>query len=748
MRKTTIFIAATLLMAGCYKAELESPINGNPEGRNITIIAGQDESRAYVSEVGANSSTSTGSYSLVWDKGDAIGLYLDGPTTENNCRFTSISERGVSKAHFVGKLLGDETEGNHSYYAYSPYNPNAGVSPTAVAGTLNATQTQTDSEGTHIGKYLFETANAEAPNNNGATLTFTNRFSILNFKVKYRAKGVGGETEDFSGVKVSGVRVFVAEPTNDGSDMHPLFGTDYMLAGNFTADITKEQPTIKFNKDSYSWIVECNLANETVVPGTTDSEAIDVWVVVNPINIGDKKLVAEIVTNRGVFQTSRSIKSNGGQLKANSVYVLPATIKTPKVTPQIYPLWTEEKSPNTFFKTLQLNGEVTEEAEELKPSNCFVVKPNKLYKFKANVCGRGAAGMAAMGVYSDTLIGDYPVKANGSLSTLLKDEDYIYFKTTEAGNAVVTIYFGGTALWSWHIWSITDTLTDVEVAKGVFMLDRNLGAREALTTSLINNAGTFDVRTAGLFYCWGYNIPYPGMYAYLKNRFNRDYNTMAIGQNLYNYYYEGSTPTLVTTRYIVPANTLSTSVLAPYAPADLCSNTEKNPETDSYLRMWGYSEDGNYKKSAFDPCPYGYMVPPVDIFGQFNDKEGINEEGINSATYKVQVISLSYNNNITYLPKIGIVGLLSSDTSSSWRHQNQGQAYLWTATPAEVSENGGQMSTGSYNPDTGAFGSSFVNDCNNRRGMAHYFQSNIHYNFAISRFQGCPVRCIRCPEEQ
>ena len=68
MRKTTIFIAATLLMAGCYKAELESPINGNPEGRNITIIAGQGESRAYVSEVGANASTSTGSYSLAWDK--------------------------------------------------------------------------------------------------------------------------------------------------------------------------------------------------------------------------------------------------------------------------------------------------------------------------------------------------------------------------------------------------------------------------------------------------------------------------------------------------------------------------------------------------------------------------------------------------------------------------------------------------------------------------------------------------------
>ncbi len=105
MRKTTIFIAATLLMAGCYKAELESPINGNPEGRNITIIAGQGESRAYVSEVGANSSTSTGSYSLVWDKGDAIGLYLDGPTTENNCRFSSANSINSLASHHSAKTF-------------------------------------------------------------------------------------------------------------------------------------------------------------------------------------------------------------------------------------------------------------------------------------------------------------------------------------------------------------------------------------------------------------------------------------------------------------------------------------------------------------------------------------------------------------------------------------------------------------------------------------------------------------------
>ncbi len=746
-----------MFAVSCENIEPNDGLDTSIEENEILIYAaGADATRAYVSEVGA----STGDPStIVWDEGDQVGVYVSGPATETNRCFTSLAGAGVASATFKGSFENKATTGNFTYYAYSPYTATAGADHTAVAGYLNPTQVQVDSKGTHIGEQMLEIATPVNSDNNKGNIDmkFRNKFAILNFKIKYSDENNDGQT--LKGAQVTGIRVYVANPRGgEDEPFVPLNSYDYALAGKYTANLQTQTTTM--NKTAYSWLVELVVGHKVTVESKDNNGAVDAWVVVNPVaDMTNKKLVAEIITDRGTFVTSRSIKSE--KLAENTVYVMPATIKVPKVTPKVYPLWTEESKPNSFFNVLQINETHTitgaDSAIELKPSNCFVVKPNTLYKFKANVRGRGAAGVAAMGITENGFVGDYYMHADGTITTLLENDDYIYVKTSEEGNAVISLYYGGTVLWSWHIWSINDELTDVQVADNVYMLDRNLGARKVLTTSYVDNGGNYHAATAGLFYCWGFNVPYPGVYGYLMTR-SSQYSASAINKFLNNYYYEGNSATLVTTRYILPALTLSTSIMAPYAPADLASNTDINAATDQYLRMWGYSSDGNYKKTAFDPCPYGYMVPKQEIFGQYNIDQtngfNVNESGIEPILYKSQVQSLRYNGSVaTYLPEMGLIGLYNTDASvNNWRHQGQGSAYYWTATPAEVSKNGGVMTSASYNPDTNAFGSTYSNEENNRRAMVQYITSTTssvkHFHYAISRFQGCPVRCVRCEDEQ
>ncbi|MBQ7855933.1 MAG: hypothetical protein IJ348_02310 [Alistipes sp.] len=742
-------MAGAMLSGGCFQPN-EEQIPHN-EGRTVSITAGQSEvTRAYVSSVGASESTTQAGYSLVWDAEDAIGVYLSGPTTESNCKFTSTSGKGASEATFTGKFQSDATSGTHTYYAYSPYNANAGSDPTAVSGALSATQIQSNTEGTHIGKYMLEIAKATASDNGGTSLTFQNQFSILNFKIKYRAQDAV-----LNGAKVSNVRVYAASEivtdSNENKSATPLHASTYNFAGNYTVNL--ESQTVTMATSSYSWIVDCVVQGDNVVSSTTDDGALDVWVVVNPVNLNGVKLVAEIITDKGTFLTSRSITSNGGQLKPNAVYVLPATIKLPKITPNMFPLWTEGDS---FFSTLILDNGVNTlpsdaaSAVELKPSNCFMVQPNTLYKFNANIRGRGAAGLEAMGITTDSIIGDYAVTAEGRLTTSLADESWLYFKTSTTGNAVVSLYFGGTVLWSWHIWSLNDTPSDVQVAANVHMLDRNLGATTiAPTATGTNNNAFYNETAAGLYYCWGINTPYPGYPTGNLRVSSATYgvNMRSATTALTNIFYYNGTSSGVetTTRLVIPSSGLSTTIMVPQSPADLTSNSEINTATDAYLRMWGYSEDGVYKKTAFDPCPYGYMVPNSDLLGCNSDRYQI--DGIETNTIIHKCAPLYYNDVITtYLPKMGIVGLLNTD--NEWKIQNPAAGYYWTATPAEVSQNGSVISTSTWNQETGKFQSKFENECNNRRAMSHYFETGVtHFPFAISRFQGLPVRCVRCPEE-
>ncbi|MBQ1990136.1 MAG: hypothetical protein II231_03290, partial [Rikenellaceae bacterium] len=448
--KKLYYIAIALFSLFAVSCENIEPNDGLEtqlaEDEILIYAAGDEATRAYISEVGAEDGQQNSK--IVWDAGDQVGIYLKGPATEINRCFTSLAGAGVASAAFKGSFENKATTGNFTYYAYSPYTATAGADYTAVAGYLSPTQIQTDSKGSHIGKQMLEIATPVSSDNNrgNVDMTFTNKFAILNFKIKY---GTRSEDAVLAGAKVTGMRVYIANPRASEKDPFiPLYTKEFRLAGAYTANLATNNVT--FSSESYAWIIDMHINQENAIVNSTTTEgALDAWVAVNPVaDLTGKKLVAEITTDKGIFITSRSIKSN--KLAANTVYVMPATIKVPKVTPQAYPLWTEG---NTFFTTCQyVEDDVTSlgSATELKPSNCFMVKPNTLYKFKANVRGRGAAGVAAMGITNGIeIVGDYAINSDGTISSVMDDKDYIYFKTSSTGNGVISLYFGGTVLWSW-----------------------------------------------------------------------------------------------------------------------------------------------------------------------------------------------------------------------------------------------------------------------------------------------------------
>lgn len=717
-----MIVLCGLMAAGCENFDPESTEFKEEVNEVFIYAAGDEDTRAYIGEVGAQ----TGAKSkIVWDAGDQVGVYLTGTAPEANVCFTSQSGKGASKATFRGEFVNKPTTGNFTWYAYSPYNATAGTAYDALAGYLSPTQIQTDTEGTHIGDHLFEIAKPVTATNNkgGVNMTFTSKFAVLNFKVKL---GTGQYDSQYSGAEVHSVRIYIAEPS-DTKNFVPLHADAYKLGGSYVADLTSQNNTVSFSKESYAWIVDLQTENNPKVTATTMDGAVDCWAVVNPIaDLSGKKLVAEISTDKGVFVTSRTMPNN--KLEANKVYVISATIKHPPVSLKAFPLWTEGAN---FFSTCEyVENDITDlgSATELKPSNCFMVKPNTLYKFKANVRGRGAEGVAAMGITSGSkVVGDYVINSNGTISSLMDEHDYIYFKTTTTGNGVISLYNGGTVLWSWHVWSMTETPNAVSLNNGVQMLDRNLG----VVTEITSSTKSVSVANFGLYYCWGFNVPYPGIY--------RVTSTNGVIAGIYSnklnniYYYNASmTPTAQEERIIIPSGSLATSTMQPQAPAYLAANDDENVATDPYLNMWGFQGNGstdenNYEKTAFDPCPYGYRV------SSYYDCVGAT---VTSSQVSGTMIYNICMGGTAYMFRQGIVGCLSTDDGDieAWRLQEVSFAYMWTATPAQPAKatNEDPPVAGNYKlPET------------NGRAMSRVFWDTKSTNYAMRRYQGAPVRCVK-----
>ncbi len=263
-------------------------------------------------------------------------------------------------------------------------------------------------------------------------------------------------------------------------------------------------------------------------------------------------------------------------------------------------------------------------------ANSYIVSNEGQYKFKADVIGNGSDGIIQGVGFHTTSSTISPLSAQllwqdkENLITKVefdKNNKTISFVASELkGNAVIAAYSDiegkGSILWSWHIW-----LTDAPSIDGYYlgnvkyeMLDRNLGA-------LRNNPGTTNeekTESYGLLYQWGRKDPFPG-----TSSFNSDVERVLYGKV--------NAISLIGTNNSL--GTINGSILNP--TVFLVANQGAFGHVDWLISgrngyLWGnpFGYDGtpyNIKKTIYDPCPPGYMVPPRYIWNNFT-YNGVNSD--------------------------------------------------------------------------------------------------------------------------
>lgn len=237
---------------------------------------------------------------------------------------------------------------------------------------------------------------------------------------------------------------------------------------------------------------------------------------------------------------------------------------------------------------------------------------------------------------------------------------------TNSGNAVVALYpkaskDRGSILWSWHIWVTTYSPSGIvknmsgaltpntaypnasaggqvhtygpeymKVNPGKVIMDRNLGATKTYNGGVPQAGDNTADQAFGLFYQWGRKDPFPR-----ANGATIDATT-AKANNIPIYGPDGTTvlPEDGTGYMKVDISSvgqsdgtsLAYSVQNPLAfignsitPFDWYTETPENQNNG----LWG---DGG-SKSAYDPCPKGWRVPPTGTWNDFTRDEYVPANG-------------------------------------------------------------------------------------------------------------------------
>ena len=272
-------------------------------------------------------------------------------------------------------------------------------------------------------------------------------------------------------------------------------------------------------------------------------------------------------------------------------------------------------------------------------ANCYMVKPNRSYKFDATVKGNSnesVGTITSVSVVNYTQNGDTINKedydAQTEITTIgnvyLKD-GYIYFNTSldgNYGNAVIAVKDPhDRVLWSWHIWSVDyNPETSYDTVDGGKsgnrkMMKMNLGA-------LNNNRKTS--KSLGLMYQWGRKDPFLCARAY-------DSNSDAE--------YQG------THGAVSASDETSTLLYAIQHPGTAVEASD--PDGEDWLSepdnsLWG--ED----KTIYDPCPPGWKVPSRPVWDGEHLSTGTFEFGgltMNSIWYPASGYRHHISFNLNYV---------------------------------------------------------------------------------------------------
>ena len=319
------------------------------------------------------------------------------------------------------------------------------------------------------------------------------------------------------------------------------------------------------------------------------------------------------------------------------------------------------------FKVMQ-EGIATLDLSAEDTANCYIVATEKSASFRADVKGNGledgnsryfaltdsqiSGASYAMLAWEATFDGDRTRSGDIIDGEPIYSAEHrsIYFTTGQTeGNALIALCdASGRILWSWHIW-VTNEPIGHSTAWGLEWMNRNLGA-------LSNEP--HDVANRGMLYQWGRKEPFlPSPAAYVDmplHLYDEEFNSLETEEEYYatqsaiealrlevNIFNEQRGDGELEWRYVgfeapvalnAPGNVeyaiehpttflgcrtdipIGEYVFDWYMQQDLMNSTGVMMQSDSQL--WGDAEIGAVYKTAFDPCPPGYCVPPRGAFGE------------------------------------------------------------------------------------------------------------------------------------
>ncbi len=355
----------------------------------------------------------------------------------------------------------------------------------------------------------------------------------------------------------------------------------------------------------------------------------------------------------------------------------------------------------------------------------------------------------------------------------------------------------GDIVWSWHIWvnnedpgklanavpyftfewnsSGIQSASGIRTRKGRSLMTCNVGARSA-------NPATPN-ETFGCTYQWGRKDPFPSGWNVTSWGGNQvDYSAAIIG-TLYDNSYKAiklsstgnkddATELFRTKVTNSQTGTVEYTIKNPthfISPVSNPQQTNQNPEaSDGYVAgtdgdwFWGHADDlwggsdfnsamqyvvdaasgailsdnGAEKKSIFDPCPAGWMVPPGDMWLSFTDTGTNRNEGNDAATYEHMNTSETRKTNLT---KRGYNMYMGQ------KFKEGRQVFFPSQGVRLVTGRFNQIGfCGNYHTTTGGKGG--------RTNAFHLHTPQFMYPFETGygytrRATGCSVRCVRDSEE-
>lgn len=304
-----------------------------------------------------------------------------------------------------------------------------------------------------------------------------------------------------------------------------------------------------------------------------------------------------------------------GEMKAGETYYAIVAPGTYNISAAISGVKVKESSAEAGieFKANMINN-LGIIADVNQIPNCYIVKPGTtvqipVYKafamweesawtnYKPSVEKPGATAVQVLwedekGLLTNINGDQLPVTSESKLN-----ESFFTVKAAEGktGNAAVSIRFGSAFRWTIHIWVTDYAGESYQASNGLEFMDRNLGA----TSTNVTEPASYGVYYQGVRY-----NPFPGPDA---NGAMKSLSVNGVTKSITKTECWDTTPEVMCIWISKNPTVFVTASDQPY------SWLTKNNDSDYVADFW--PSKTKRKKTAYDPCPAGWMLPVYDESG-------------------------------------------------------------------------------------------------------------------------------------